>query len=81
MQRLVKITMRSVESEAPVTGLARIKNRIFNKLVEIDPAGANEDLSDSTQIALATAQRVDMAGKIAASVKYALYPNRGRTDV
>ena len=67
MQRVVKITMQSIDAETPAaTGLARIRNRLFNRS-ENDQS--SEDLLDSTQIALATAQRVDMAGKIAASVK------------
>ena len=67
LQRVVKITMQSIDAETPAaTGLARIRNRLFNRS-ENDQS--SEDLLDSTQIALATAQRVDMAGKIAASVK------------
>ncbi|KAF8696555.1 hypothetical protein AX14_001521 [Amanita brunnescens Koide BX004] len=69
LQRLVKITMQSIDVESPATGLARIRNRLFNRSEHDQSPGAGEDLLDSTQIALATAQRVDMAGKIAASVK------------
>jgi hypothetical protein len=61
--------MQSIDVESPATGLARIRNRLFNRSEHDQSPGAGEDLLDSTQIALATAQRVDMAGKIAASVK------------
>lgn len=61
--------MQSIDVEAPTTGLARIKNRLFSRSENDQLPGTGEDLLDSTQIALATAQRVDMAGKIAASVK------------
>ncbi|KAF8685409.1 hypothetical protein AX14_003999, partial [Amanita brunnescens Koide BX004] len=53
LQRLVEITMQSI------VGNSNPSNRLAR----------DEDLSDSAQIALATAQRVDMPAKIVASTK------------
>ena len=71
LQRLVDVTMRSIRIEAPgpSKGFARVKERLFHKTENNKQAKLDEDVSDSAQIALAMAQRIDMAGKIVASVK------------
>ncbi|KAF8716708.1 hypothetical protein AX14_012230 [Amanita brunnescens Koide BX004] len=55
-QRLVQITRESIRTETP--GVSSGHGR-----------GSDEDRSGSAQIALATAQRVDIAGKVDASIK------------
>jgi hypothetical protein len=60
--------MRSIDVQTPSRGPSHARNRLRNRPIENDES-EDEDLSDSAQIALATAQRVDMAGKIAASIK------------
>ncbi|KAF8351818.1 kinase-like domain-containing protein [Amanita rubescens] len=71
LQHLVDITMTSirVETPGPAKGLARVKG-FFNKSADNNRlTRIDEDVLDSAQIALATAQRVDMPAKIIASVK------------
>ena len=66
LQRLVEITMQSiVEGSGQSSRLARGRGHLFD-IEDSWPAGLDEDV---TQIALATAQRVDMPAKIAASTK------------
>ena len=52
--------MRSL-APGPSKGFARIKQQLFPMLYE--------DVSDTVQIALATAQRIDKEAKITASVR------------
>ncbi|KAF8711487.1 hypothetical protein AX14_013264 [Amanita brunnescens Koide BX004] len=56
LQRLVQITRQSIRTETP--GVSSGHGR-----------GSDEDRSGSAQIALATAQRVDIAGKVYASIE------------
>jgi hypothetical protein len=71
LQRLVDVTMRSIRIEAPGPSnrFTRVKERLFHRTENNKQAKLDEDVSDSAQIALAMAQRIDMAGKIVASVK------------
>jgi len=63
------MTSIRVETPSPAKGLARVKG-FFNKSADNNRlTRIDEDVSDSAQIALATAQRVDMPAKIIASVK------------
>lgn len=45
------------------------KNRLFDGPVENNRTAGPDNVSDSPQIALATAQRVDMPAKIIASIR------------
>jgi hypothetical protein len=59
----------NVETPKPSTKFPRI-NRLFKKATKSSqPVRAVEDTSESAQIALATAQRVDIPAKITASIK------------
>ena len=75
LQRLVEITRENMKY--PKGRMNRIQNRIFtcNFVLPNPPVPNNEasseeeDTSDSDQVALATAQQVDMKSKTAASIK------------
>ncbi|KAF8716707.1 hypothetical protein AX14_012229 [Amanita brunnescens Koide BX004] len=69
LQQLVKITMHSIDVQTPSSGPYRSRSRLLSRLASESDESADEDLSDCAQIALATAQRIDMAGKVAASIK------------
>jgi hypothetical protein len=61
-----------VDTSDLLSGLAHGKNSLFDGPIENNrPSGQDEYayVSDSPQIALATAQRVDMPAKIAASIR------------
>ena len=57
-----------IETPGPSKGFACVEEQ-FHRTCENKHAKLDEDVSDSAQIALATAQRIDMAGKIYASVR------------
>jgi len=63
------MTSIRVETPGPTKGLARVKGFFHKSADNNRPTRIDEDVSDSAQIALATAQRVDMPAKIIASVK------------
>ena len=62
--------MHSIDVQTPSSGPYRSRSRLLSRLASESDESADEDLSDCAQIALATAQRIDMAGKVAASIKY-----------
>ena len=72
LQRLVYVTMRSIciEAPGPTKGFARVKERLFHTTENNKQVRLDKDVSDSAQISLAMAQRIDLAGKIVAAVKY-----------
>ena len=58
-----------VDNSMPLSFLARFKKRLSGG--SNHPSRSDEKLPSSAQIILAAAQRVDMAAKIATSIKYA----------
>ena len=72
MQKLVYITMKNIKAESPglSSELGFGSNHVFNKALDANrPAGSTDENVDPTQIAFARAQRVDVSGKIDASIK------------
>lgn len=68
LERLVDITMRSsrIEPPGPYKGFAK---RFFDRTIKNNKqAKFYEDVSNLAQITLATAQRINMAAKITASI-------------
>ena len=65
--------MKNIKAESPSLSseLGFGSNHSFNKALDAyRPAGSAEEFVDPTQIAFARAQRVDVSGKIDASIKY-----------
>ncbi|KAK2463327.1 hypothetical protein APHAL10511_004638 [Amanita phalloides] len=67
LQKLVTVTMENLRIET-LSSLHGLKNIFHKKTETIPPTESEEDLADSAQLALATAQRIDMQIKIAASI-------------
>ena len=64
--------MKNIKAESPglSSELGFGSNNFFNKVPDVNrPAGSTEENVDPTQIAFARVQRVDVSGKIDASIK------------